>query len=158
MKAMHVGVVWVTWVLGAGCSKADPTAGFTDYMSKGKASEAELQLTRLGKLLKSNANDNGGLPVTKTGLTPAAGCCAGPDHMCAADAAAWQAPAWASLDFSIDEAHRFQYELESSAAGFTARAVGDLDCDGTTVTYTLRGTFAGGMVTLAPIERPASPD
>ena len=53
-------------------------------------------------------------------------------------------PAWDELDFEIGEPSFFRYGYQSDGATLTATAVGDLDCDGNEVTYTLTVTTAGG--------------
>lgn len=46
----------------------------------------------------------------------------------------WNAQTWQHLNFVIDEPHYYRYEYISTGTGrnamFTARALGDLDCDG----------------------------
>lgn len=51
----------------------------------------------------------------------------------------WNAPTWQGLNFAIDEPHYYRYEYISTGTGpnatFTARALGDLDCDGILSTF-----------------------
>ena len=47
----------------------------------------------------------------------------------------WAHPTWKALGFKPRRASRFQYSFVSNGRSFTARAVGDLDCDGTAVTF-----------------------
>jgi hypothetical protein len=55
----------------------------------------------------------------------------------------WSHPSWQALHFALNVEHRFAYQWLSAGSGpqatFTARAVGDLDGDGQTVTYELSG-------------------
>jgi hypothetical protein len=53
---------------------------------------------------------------------------------------------WAALDFQIDEPTLFQYSYSASPDGqhFVAKAIGDLDCDGTFITYELAGSATNG--------------
>lgn len=78
-------------------------------------------------------------------LTPAADRCATGDHAYAPDAAPWQHRGWRALNFSVDDPHYYRYEFISSGTGrdamFTARAVGDLDCDGVYSTFERTGTI-----------------
>jgi hypothetical protein len=91
-------------------------------------------------------------PVGDVPLTPAAPCCASPGARCA-DADAWSRnPVWSALDFQVDEPHQFQYGYRSDGKTFSAIAVGDLDCDGTMITYELRGAAPGGNPTLTLTE------
>jgi hypothetical protein len=91
-------------------------------------------------------------------MTPAEPCCKGPDHKCApVPADQWAASdVWSKLDFEIGEATRFQYSYESDGKTVTATAVGDLDCDGTSVTYKLEMTAGtDGNPTMNIIDPPA---
>lgn len=47
----------------------------------------------------------------------------------------WSHPTWRALNFKIDSPHRYQYEYVSDGKSFTARAIGDLDCDGVLSTF-----------------------
>ncbi len=48
---------------------------------------------------------------------------------CLPSQAQWQDPTWVGLGFSMDDPHYYQYEFISSGSEFTARAIGNLDCD-----------------------------
>jgi prepilin-type N-terminal cleavage/methylation domain-containing protein len=67
------------------------------------------------------------------GPNPAVSCCLNPGGKCPADPVLWDLPTWSSLTFQISDPFYFQYEFVSSGTGadamFTARALGDLDCD-----------------------------
>jgi len=56
----------------------------------------------------------------------------------------WSSRGWDKLFFSLSEPHFYSYSFVSSGIGkdavFTAKAHGDLDCDGTLSTYELRGS------------------
>lgn len=56
----------------------------------------------------------------------------------------WQSRGWKQLQFAISEPHYYAFQFTSSGAGpnarFTARAYGDLDCDGEWSTFELRGS------------------
>lgn len=60
---------------------------------------------------------------------------------------AWNDPVWRALGFAIDQPSQFQYAYRSDGKTFTATAIGDLDCDGISVVYTLTGN-ADGTTTL----------
>ncbi len=109
---------------------------FGDYMSKGKKTEAQLNLNKLSKNLKVHFLTNNEFPVGKVGPTPAEPCCKGAGGKCSTNDWATN-QLWSELEFSIDEPHLFQYSYESDGKTVTATAIGDLDCDGTTITYKL---------------------
>lgn len=131
-------------VLGIAAAIAIPA--FMDYTSRARRSEPDLELMRLEKAVKQYAIMNNELPRASAPLTPADSCCAGSGHRCF-DVQSWQIPAWQQLDFSIDTPHQLQYSYESDGQTFTGRAVGDLDCDGSAVTYELRGVIGGSGIT-----------
>lgn len=61
---------------------------------------------------------------------------------------AWDDPGWKALGFGIFGEHRYQYAFHADARSFTARAVGDLDCDGQPSTFEVTGQVRGGEVVL----------
>jgi hypothetical protein len=131
---------------------------FGDYMGKAKKTEAQLQLNKLGKNAKVYFMTEGSFPVGKAGPTPPEPCCKGADHKCApVPADQWDAnEVWQKLEFMMVEPSLFQYSYESDGKSATATAVGDLDCDGTPVTYKLEMTAgADGNATMNIIDPPA---
>lgn len=111
------------------------------YADKSKATEAQLQLNKLSKNLKVAYVTNATYPVGKAAPTPATESCKGYEP----DAAQWaNDPIWSALDFQIDEKHLFRYAYESDGTKATVLATGDLDCDGTAVTYRLEMTSQDG--------------
>ena len=136
---------------------------FMDYMKRSKKTEASLQLNKIGKNSKRAYMENsqyvsGTTPFTPTPVNAGRGCCGGaglsPNH-CAANPSSFTANAtWKALDFEINEPQLYRYSYHSDGKTFTALAVGDLDCDGTEVTYTLTGDESGAT----RIEEPTSPD
>ena len=111
--------------------------------ARGRKTEPELQLTRLGKNAKAYFAETGGYVAYRADLTPTQSCCSA-GGSCAPDAGVWAQPPWSAMEFSIDDAHMFQYAYESDASHFLAAAVGDTNCDGKTVTYELRGEVVDG--------------
>ncbi len=111
--------------------------GITDYKKKAKAIEGKLMLNRMSKSLKAMFATASAFPVGNVGLTPAAPCCAQPDHKCPVNAADWNDPAWKAIEFTVDEPGLFRYTYESDGKTVTATAVGDVECDGKPVTYKL---------------------
>jgi hypothetical protein len=132
---------------------------FGDYMSKAKTAEAQLHLTRIGKNAKVVVDVNGSLPVGKAGPTPAEACCKGQGGKCAPSPDWATNPVWDALDLVIEDFTRFQYSYESAdGKTATATAVGDTDCDGTTVTYTLQLTVGTTGVLETKLVEPTTPD
>ena len=141
---------------------------FMDYMKRSKRAEAALQLNKIGKNAKRAYMETSRY-VTGTATTAPAqpgggGCCGGtgasgnnPNH-CAPDPVGFSNPVWMALDFRIDEDSLFYYDYNGSATAYTAMATGDLDCDGTEVTYVLNGTAANGEPAYTLTEPPASAD
>jgi type IV pilus assembly protein PilA len=122
---------------------------FMDYMKKGKSTEAELQLAKIKTNAKAAYNTNTSYPTGTPALTPAGDCCTqnfGGKKKCAVAAGDWAVAGWQELDFQLDEPFYFQYSYTGVAAGtsYSATAVGDLDCDGTAITYTLTGAVTNG--------------
>jgi prepilin-type N-terminal cleavage/methylation domain-containing protein len=122
---------------------------FMDYMKRSKKTEASLQLNKIGKNAKRAYSEGSSYVVGTAGQLPAkpgaGGCCGGPNNHCTANPTGFAGDAtWKALDFQIDEASLFYYDYTGTATGFTAKATGDLDCDGTEITYTLVGTAANG--------------
>ena len=95
----------------------------------------QARLRRLAQGVRRFVAENQKLPASLP-LTPPPGACC-PAGTCPPDAARWKD--WRLLGFSVDEPHSFSYELVVGEAGFTARAIGDLDCDGEYATFELQG-------------------
>ena len=76
------------------------------------------------------------------------------------NAKTWSHPTWRALNFSVREPFLYQYEYVSNATAFTARAIGDLDCDGVSSTFEITGTLgadgkpvgAEGIIQAEPLE------
>jgi type IV pilus assembly protein PilA len=136
---------------------------FMRYVAKSKSTEAVMSLRRLYEGSRSYYMDIGtargtdgalplAFPVTEV-VTPAASCCANVGHKCAPNPAVWDSSTWNSLHFDMPDPHYYRYEYASSGtetdATFTARAIGDLDCDGILSTFemTAHANSAGRDVT-----------
>jgi len=138
----------VVAIIGILAAVAIPS--FMDYMKRSKKTEAALQLNKIGKTSKRIYSETSSYYVGKGAPLPAAagkaaGCCGGPNNHCTPLPSAFVADAgWKALDFQIDEPNLFIYDYEGTAVAFSAHAVGDLDCDGTAITYTLNGTAKDG--------------
>jgi type II secretory pathway pseudopilin PulG len=129
-----------------GIMSAVAIPAFMDYTKRSKKTEAALQLNKIGKNAKRAYAESGRYPAGRS-ATPMDTCCGQPNNHCAAIPRLYAAdPTWRALDFQIDEPTLFHYSYSGSADGqsFVAKAVGDLDCDGTSITYELSGTAVNG--------------
>ena len=69
----------------------------------------------------------------------------------------WDSAGWGPLHFALTEPHMYSYSFESSGTGtdatYTARAHGDLDCDGVISTWEIRGSVdtEGSVKIVGPI-------
>jgi len=115
--------------------------------AKTRAAEADDLLGYLADRVAAHVAATGRVPGTAAGPTPERGCCERGDT-CPADAAAWSAPGWRELGFSIDGAHRFAYQYAPDPSGLAAtlRATADLTCSGAATTVELRLRVTGGAV------------
>jgi prepilin-type N-terminal cleavage/methylation domain-containing protein len=132
---------------------------FMDYMKKSKKTEAALQLNKIGKNDKVYYVTNASFVTDAGGAKPSGTtACTGPNKHFAVDTT-WAADTgWATLDFQIDEPNLFLYWYTGGSTTFTAFAQGDLDCDGTYITYTLTGTAPNGNPAVSLFEPAPSAD
>jgi len=137
---------------------------FMDYIKRSKKSEAVLQLNKIGKNAKRLYSEVSSyktpgveeLPANPAGL---AGCCGSPNNRCPANPQLFvDNNGWKALDFQIDEPSLFIYNYTGEADTFVATAIGDLDCDGTPITYSLKGTAVGGNPATTLTEPPPNSD
>lgn len=133
-------------LLVALCAIATCPAARRACTAKMRAAEAEQLLGYLADRVAARVATTGRVPPTPAGPTPQACCEQG--GVCTPDAAAWAAPGWRELGFSIDGPHRYTYQYAPDPNGLSAtlRAVGELACDGAVSTVELKLTVAGGQV------------
>ena len=122
---------------------------FWEAATKAKRSEAYVQLEKLKKGAIGEYVKNSAFPQQTATATPVITCCAqnfGSKKKCEPIASEWETAGWRALEFSLNEPFFFQYAYLPTSAGaaFTATAVGDTDCDGTPVTFTLTGETNNG--------------
>jgi type IV pilus assembly protein PilA len=138
---------------------------FMDYMKRSKKTEASLQLNKIGKNAKRQYSESSAYVTGSAGQLPTkpgtGGCCGGTGgtNKCAAVPASFASDSiWKQLDFQIDEPSLFYYDYTGATASFTAKATGDLDCDGVEIVYTLVGTSTNGNPAVTLSEPPVSAD
>jgi type IV pilus assembly protein PilA len=147
---------------------------FLDYIKKSKSSEASLNPNKVGKNLKAEFDNVQAFPGGTAALLPAGGggpganCCGGVgasagggggttvNNKCSANPGSFAGdPTWAAIEFSMNEPSQYQYSYDGSgttagsAASVAAYAIGDLDCNTSSSTWTLQATAisAGGTIT-----------
>ena len=140
---------------------------FIKYIRKSKTVEATEGLDKIKSGAKSYFQadhfdtTNGALlpkdfPVSYA-VTPTTPCCTGDTDKCPPTAADWNVNTWRSLSFQMSDPHYFVWTWDAGglnmAAGFTAAAYGNLDCDATFSTYRMLGSVdvEYGVVTKGPI-------
>jgi len=154
----------VVAIVGLLASIAVPS--LTGYIKKARSTEARMHVEKIynGARLywmepHSLSGVVGALPAQFPAshvATPALRCCVtgGAGGRCVPESAQWQDPTWTGVHFSMDDPYYYQYELTSSTNEFTARAIGDLDCDGVMSSFSMIGRVdANGVFGLAAMNR-----
>ncbi len=126
---------------------------FMKYIRRSKTSEATMNLRKLFDSSVSyfeaeHAARNGNILARQfpasIDMTPAADFCSAGAEKFVPDEGAWMAATWQALNFALSDPHYYKYSYDSDGfdkeARFTARANGDLDCDGTVSTFERVGT------------------
>lgn len=152
----------VVVIIGILASVAIPQ--FVKYLRKSKLVEAHEALDKIKTGAKSyyvaeHWDTNGnvlphGFPTNVT-MVPAAGPTC---DKVVTPTSQWDAAGWGKLKFAFTEAHYFAFTFTSSgttgtAAKYTSRAHGDLDCDTIQSTLEIRGSVSdeGDVSTVGPI-------
>jgi hypothetical protein len=141
-----------------GVLSAVAVPAFMDYMKKSKKSEAAVTLNRMAKNLKVYYMTTEAFPKGDVPLTPSSPCCQRTGGKCEPSPDHWKNPIWQELDFELTEPHLFQYRYRSDGVTVLVEAVGDLDCDGRTVTWRLDLNGNAGQPTMAITEPPPNSD
>jgi type IV pilus assembly protein PilA len=145
----------VVAIIGVLAAVAIPA--FMKYIRKSKTTEAVENVKKIYEGARSyymeESNARGSIvPIAKqfpddgdTPLTPSTACCGGAGDKCdpAGAVTQWDTSGWSALKFSMDDPHYFQYVYEATGtdttAEFSARALGDLDCDSVLSTFEMVG-------------------
>lgn len=133
-------VRYVLLLIGLAALATCPAA-WRDWRRKNRAEEAPKVLRYLAGLVQAQVGARDGrLPQQSVGPTPPIGRCCEQGGTCQVDATLWDDPAWKALRFTIDDPFRYsyQYEVVDNGRAAVLRAVGDLDCDGTSGTIEVR--------------------
>ncbi len=145
----------VVVIIGVLAAVAIPS--FMKYLSNARTTEARIQIEKITIGARAYYLDGfagKGLQVIKSqfpnsvSMTPAVSCCVEKGRKCLPNAEIWNDPSWVMLAYSMDDPHLYRYEFISSgvstASTFTARAKGDLDCDGVESTFEAYGRIGAG--------------
>jgi hypothetical protein len=142
--------------------KACLSGAFGEYMKKGKATEAPVQLNAIAKNAKRVWADTGAFPKGTSKVLPdnpsgKSGCCGTSDNKCPV-AKDWASdPVWGALGFQIDEPTMYRYKYESAdGKSFTATATGDADCDGAEAVFTVTGSLDASGNPTTNLTKPAA--
>ncbi len=141
----------VVAIIGILASVAIPA--FMRYVAKARTTEATQNVRKLYEGSRTYYMDVGSergagaflaaqFPASET-VSPAVTCCLSAGRKCAAAPGVWNNLTWNALHFDVPDPHYYRYEYDSSGsaatAKFTARALGDLDCDGILSTFSMTG-------------------
>ncbi len=147
---------------GKGCLKfmdesVKSGEGFKRYAAKSKTTEARLFLRKIVSGARMYYLDPPSAGMTPTAPqfpgpsqapTPPLGTCCKTGGKCQPSAALWTSPVWMTLKFSVDDPHYYSYSYIVNGDTFTARANGDLDCDGKYSTFEIIGKAGQAAGTL----------
>jgi type IV pilus assembly protein PilA len=140
-KAGPAGLMTPTAVVGILAAVAVPA--FMDYMKKGKKTEASLMMLRIARSAQAAYVADGAFPIGDAPLTPARSMCENHGKR-DTDMTVWDQEMWKKLDFLPEEPTLFQYRVHSDGKTLEAEAVGDLDCDGITISYKMHAVGGAG--------------
>ncbi len=129
------------------------TRAFDDYMTKGKQSEAQLELRSIERKVKMLYAEKSAFPKSAPEMPGqiASVCSTANGKFPVVPSSQWTL-GWQELDFSIMEPSNCSYELVSAGQEAKVIARCDLDCDGTASVTTMTLTAAQGNVTATTSE------
>ncbi|HSN29763.1 MAG TPA: hypothetical protein VLT45_25925, partial [Kofleriaceae bacterium] len=137
IEAGYGGLFLPVSLVGVASAVAIPA--FLDYMKKSKRPIVEDDLERLEAALKRTWTATHAFPVGDVPLTPGEGCmCKPPTMHCTGEPKDWATGPWQVLQFHPSEPALFRFSYHSDGKTAEVDAVGDMDCDGTQITYRLK--------------------
>jgi prepilin-type N-terminal cleavage/methylation domain-containing protein len=168
-----VEIMTTVAIIGILASMAIPA--FTKYVRRARTSEAVMNLRKLfdGSVeyfARDYVSRSGAIPQRRfpqqARLTPGTRFCrdVGGTTKWVPKADYWTLATWQALNFGISDPHYYSYAYDSAgqdkSAAFTARAVGDLNCNQTFSTFERVGTVdvnmnvvgGGGIYTIDELE------
>ena len=133
-----------------GIAAAVAIPAFMKYIRRSKSAEASMHVRKMYDSAvayhgaeRADASGNilpRGFPATAPRTPATTACQDGKPVKHSPTPGMWAHPTWQGLNFAIDDPFFYQYEFISDAKSFTARVVGDLDCDGVLSTFERVGT------------------
>lgn len=138
----------IAWAV-LGVSLATCLPPFVRELHLSPLHEVEEALPRLGELVIAHYERTGTLPasVALTPVTPARG------TPRIDPPGTWDHPTWVALGFRPvveDAPHLFSFAFDNQGSSFVLEARGDLDGDGATSRFALRGILENGVAKLEP--------
>ena len=102
---------------------------FMKYIKKSKTTEAKEHLKKLADSAKAYYMEGAGNFPETAPTSPALTEPCADGGKAEPEASFWAHSTWKALDFAMDDPHYFVYEFASTDTDFTAKAIGNLDCD-----------------------------
>jgi len=146
-----VELMIVVVILGILAAVAIPA--FSRYVKRGKTSEATASIASMYRLqLSYYENTQERSSATTFATCPTLPAAAPSASKYPANVTLWMnISAWNTLGFVLERPHYYQYSTDGSNTAMTARAVGDIDGDGTTSTFERSATLNSGEIQGAQI-------
>lgn len=110
--------------------------------------EPRMELRHVGRSAVDTYYKKGAFPTIDN--TPTTSCCSEEGNRCRGG---FEAPAWREIGFESFSSGHYRLGYRSTPKKFTAIAVGDSDCDGNEVTYTMEIDIVGGDPITGMIQR-----
>ena len=110
--------------------------------------DARVELRRVTRAATDTYYKKGQFPTIDN--TPATSCCSEDGNRCRGG---FETPAWREIGFESFSSGRYRLGYKSTPKKFTAIAIGDSDCDGSEVTFTMDVDIVGGDPVPGMIQR-----